>query len=256
MADSSTGTENVRSTAGFFDATIWSTILKAKAGEGEAVRQAALERMLARYRQPIFRHIYASLSGPRRTSENAEDLTQDFIHQCLRLDFLKQVSPDVGRFRTFIKTCVKNFLRDQHVRETAEKRGAGQIPASLDETDEDGNRLLNPAGVTVLPDRVLDREWALSVLNQSLEDLGKECAAARREDLFEALKGHLGRVPEAGTAKEIGARLGMSEGSVHTAMNRMRKRLGELISTEIQQTVGTEEDWREELKYLIELLGS
>jgi hypothetical protein len=47
----------------------------------------------------------------------------------------------------------------------------------------------------------------------------------------------------------------MAEGAVHTAMNRLRKRLGELIGDEVRQTVGTQEDWRQELKYLVELLG-
>ena len=237
--------------AGFFEHTIWSTVLKAKAGD-EQTRAAALERLLTRYRQPILRHIQACQGC---SPEQAEDLTQGFLHQCLRLDFLSQVSAEHGRFRTFIKTCIKNFLRDQHVRERAAKRGGGQAPVSLDETDGEGNRLLDPAAPAATPDVVLDREWALSVLNRALEALSHECMAARRGELFEALKGHLGRVPEAGTAAEVGARLGMAEGAVHTAMNRLRKRLGELIGDEVRQTVGTQEDWRQELKYLVELLG-
>lgn len=177
------------STVGFFEKTVWSTVLKAKEGEDQS-RQAALERLLERYRQPILRHIQASLSGHRRTPEHAEDLTQEFIHQCLRLDFLKQVSPERGRFRAFIKSCITNFLRDQHDRESAQKRGGGVEAASLDETDAEGHRLLDPAAPLGSPDDILDREWALSILDRAIEGLGQECVAARRGDLFEALKGN------------------------------------------------------------------
>jgi len=240
-------------TTGFFEKTIWSTVLKAK-GTDEKERAAALGRLLERYRRPIFRHILASLSGERRTPENAEDLTQEFIQQCLRLEFLKEVGPEQGRFRTFVKTCVRNFLRDQHVRESAQKRGGGHSPLSLDEADEDGNPVLDPAGKELSLESVLDREWALNVVERALEVLERECAAARRAGLFQALKGHLGRAPEPGTAKELGAKLGMSEGAVNTAMNRMRGRLAEQIREEVRQTVGPNENWREELKYLIELM--
>jgi RNA polymerase sigma-70 factor (ECF subfamily) len=239
------------SPGGFFEATLWSTIIKAKDGD-ESTRSAAMDRMLARYRQPILRHIQ---DCQRCEPEQAEDLCQGFLTQCLRLDFLKRVAPEHGRFRTFIKTCIGNFLRDEHVRASAQKRGGGQTPESLDATDEDGHRLVDPADVPTDPGLVLDREWALQVLDRAMERLRRESATSLRASTVEALEGHLGRAPDAGTAEAIGARLGAKVGTVHVAMSRTRGRLGELIREEIRQTVGTEEDLREELSYLIELLG-
>lgn len=237
--------------AGFFEHTIWSTIIKAQMG-GEATRLAALERLLTRYRQPILRHIQSCQDCSR---EKAEDLTQEFICQCIRLDFLRQVNPEQGRFRTFVKTCVRNFLRDAHVRETAAKRGGGQTPLSLDETDGEGNPLVEAATPPRLPETQPDREWALNVLDRALAELKRECEAAGRGELFETLRGHLGHAPEPATAVQLAARLGMKEGTVHTAMSRLRRRLGELINEEVRQTVGTQDDWRAELRYLVELLG-
>lgn len=240
---------------GFFEATIWSTVLKAKGDAGLPEQQAALERLLTRYRLPILGQIQATLGGRSRTLEQVEDLTQEFIHRCLRRDFLKNVSADQGRFRAFIKVCIKHFLRDQHEWATARKRGSGETAVSIDEVDEDGRPLMEPAGSAPSPDTLLDREWALNVLGRAMDELKRECGNAEREELFEALKGHLGRDARTCPAKELGARLGMSEGAVNVAMNRMRRRLGELISDEVRQTVGTHGDWREELKYLVELLG-
>lgn len=239
--------------AGFFEATRWSTIIDGGHSNDTEVKRAALERLFARYHRPIFCHIQASLPPSRRGE--AEDLTQAFILQALRLDFLKNVSPDRGRFRTFIKRCIHNFLCDEHDRNTAIKQGGGQTLASLDETDGEGNRVNDPSAPVIPPGIALDREWALSVLENSLSRLEQECVSARQGELFKALKGHLGHAPEDRTAKEIGERLGMKEGTVHVALNRMRGRLGNIIQEEIKQTVGTEEDWREELRYLVDLLG-
>ncbi|MCP5521843.1 MAG: sigma-70 family RNA polymerase sigma factor [Verrucomicrobiales bacterium] len=235
----------------FFEATVWSTILKAQGSE-DTEREAALERLLKRYRGPILLHIQ---TVQRCAPEQAEDLTQEFFLQGLRLEFLKDVSPDKGRFRTFIKRCVGNFLRDRHVRESALKRGGGQVPLSLDQTDEDGRRMLDPAAPEDRLEMALDRAWALSVLEHATEGLREEYREKGQEELFSAMEGQLGGVAGQPSAAEVGKRLGMKEGAVHTAMHRMRARLGERIREEVRQTVRSEDDWREELKYLVELLG-
>jgi len=49
--------------------------------------------------------------------------------------------------------------------------------------------------------------------------------------------------------------LGWSEGAVKVAIHRLRKRFRDLVKAEIAQTVATEEQVREELRYLIEVVG-
>ena len=242
--------------AGFFPPTIWSTICKAQGGTEEE-RQAALERLLGRYRKPILKEIQSHLPGNNRSPERAEDFTQEFLCQCLRPNFLKKVreDPENGSFRRFVKVCIAYFLRDQHKRESAKVRNPGQAPRSLDETDEEGNRLLDPAAPSQLPGNTLDRQWALTVLDHALATLRTESKTARQGELFEALRGRLGGVPATGMTAEISARLGMSMGAVNVAFHRMRIRLGELISEEVRQTLGEKEDWRNELKYLVQLLA-
>lgn len=237
--------------AGFFDATSWTTVFQAKAGR-EQEKASAMERLLTRYRVPILRQIEASLSPARR--QEAEDLTQEFIYQCLRLDFLREVSPEHGLFRTFVKRCIANFLRDQHVRQTAAKRGSGQAVMSLDETDENGNRLLDPAGAIPSLEEHIDRIWAKTLLENSLMRLRKEYDAKGQQKLFAALEGSLSGTSEKFTAAAIGESLEMSEGAVRTALSRLRVRLGELLREEVRDTVGPKADWRCELSYLARLM--
>ncbi len=235
----------------FFDQTKWSTVLRAGADDTQ-VRLAALERLLTRYRRPILLEFQ---SRARCAPLEAEELAHQFFHDCLRRDFLKDIDPARGRFRAFIKGCITNFLRDQHDKFTAQKRGGGLAPVSLDETYEDGTPRHDPAGENESPHFDLDRAWAREVLELALAELEQECVNARRGPLFVALKPFLQGDPENGGYSAAASRLGMNEGAVRVAAHRLRQRLGELIEAEIKQTVTVAEDWRDELRYFLELLG-
>lgn len=236
---------------GFFQPTIWSTILKVQTGS-EKDRQAAWNRLLQRYRLPII----CEIERRRRCNRSeAEDLAHEFIADGLRRDFLGQVSASQGRFRTFVKACLKHFLRDVHLRETALKRGGGQKVMSLDEEDEDGHRLIEPAASGDSPSDMLDKAWAQEILMASLAQLCQECEFSRRGSLFEALRPFLGGETSSESYRTLSARLGMTESAIKKAVQRLRQRLGEIIAEEVRQTVGSQEDWREELRYLAALLG-
>jgi hypothetical protein len=47
----------------------------------------------------------------------------------------------------------------------------------------------------------------------------------------------------------------MSEGAVKMAASRIRTRLKGLVREEIMQTVANEQDWQEEVRYLIQLFA-
>jgi len=47
----------------------------------------------------------------------------------------------------------------------------------------------------------------------------------------------------------------MSEAAVKMAASRIRARLKGLVREEIMQTVASQEDWQDEVRYLIQLFG-
>jgi len=225
----------------FYPATGWATIIGAKDD------LAAMERLLTRYRCPILLEIQ-SRAGCNRA--DAEELTQEFIRTCLRRDFLKNVDPRKGRFRCFVKKCIVNFLRDLHRKQAGEPE-----QRSLDETDAEGEKLIELHGEVPTPEMSLDAQWAHQVLGFSLARLQEDCVAARRESLFSRLKIFLHTDPKGDSYQAVAADLSMNEGAVRTAVHRMRQRLGEIVKEEILETVATDEELRDELRYFIELLG-
>jgi RNA polymerase sigma-70 factor (ECF subfamily) len=62
---------------------------------------------------------------------------------------------------------------------------------------------------------------------------------------------HAGEISQA----EAAAQLGISEGAIKVAIHRLRKRFRDLVKAEIAQTVSSEQEVREELRYLIEVVS-
>jgi RNA polymerase sigma-70 factor (ECF subfamily) len=232
--------------AGAFATTHWSLVLRA-ADKSEA----ALETLFGQYREPLLVWLRSRGLPPA----DAEDLLHSFLEGMLRREALSTVAREKGRFRTFLLACLKHHLQDQRDKQMASKRGAGQAVASLDETDEEGLALHQPASTGATPDLQYDRAWAESVMANSLRRLQEECADQGHAALYAALEPAMFADDTASPYREIGTNLGMSEGAVKVAASRIRTRLRGIVREEIMQTVANEEDWQDEVRYLIQLFG-
>src|SRR5204862_1398091 len=133
---------------GLFAATQWSLVLRARDKS-----EAALESLFAHYRDPLL--VWLRIQG--YTLPDAEDILQGFMQGLLRREALSGVAREKGRFRTFLLRCLKNYLRDEHDKKVTAKRGAGQAIESLDETDEEGRAIFEPASRGATPDLEYDR---------------------------------------------------------------------------------------------------
>lgn len=122
--------------------------------------------------------------------------------------------------------------------------------ASLDEKDEEGQSLLDPAMPEAAPDLAYDRAWAHEVLARSLARLEAECARNGHAELCAALEPVLFQDPNAPAYAEIAKQLGMTDAAVKTAAYRIRQRMRTFIREEVLQTVTNQEGLVEELKYL------
>lgn len=103
------------------------------------------------------------------------------------------------------------------------------------------------------PEHVSDREWALKTISSALRVLRDEMAKAGKGDQFDALKGSLtGR--ETWSREVVAARLGISENAVTVATHRLRQRYRKLLRAAIAETVNSEADLNDEMRYLVAVL--
>jgi RNA polymerase sigma-70 factor (ECF subfamily) len=234
-----------------FKQTHWSLVLAAnQAASPEA--QEALEQLCKTYWYPVY--IFVRRRG--HDVESAKDLTQEFFARLLAKQYLRIADRERGRFRTFLLSCVDHFLSNERKKESTLKRGGGYTFVPLDETSAEDRYQVEPVE-DMSPDRLLDRRWAMTVLELSLKELQREHVESGKAAHFEALQECLSGAKDASSSfAEIGARLGMTEAAARQAASRMRARFGELLRQSVAQTVASPQDLETEMNHLCTILSS
>ena len=194
----------------------------------------------------------------RRTGcgpEDAEDLVQGFFLQLLRREVLKSVQREGGRFRSFLLGTLKHYLSDEKERAGAMKRGGSRQFVSWDPAQAEQQFLREPVD-TDSPDRLFERRWALTLLEQAMKRLQLECLDAGNAERFAQLKGFVSGEKGELSYAEAAERTGLTPGAVKSAIFRLRRRYHELIREEVSQTVADPREIEDELRYLLELFSA
>jgi RNA polymerase sigma factor (sigma-70 family) len=230
-----------------FVTTQWSVVLAAQ--ERSPAAEAALEKLCRTYWWPLYGFVRRQGSSP----EEAQDLTQGFFAMLLERRDFQSVRREKGRLRSYLLVSLKNFLAKAHRREMAVKRGEGQSLVPLDELLARERADLEPAD-NLSADKIYERRWALTLLEQVLARLEDEYRAAGNAPLFEQLKELLADEPDRPSQADIAAGLGMTENAVKQAFHRLRQRYRELLQEEIANTVAAPGDIEDELRHFISVL--
>lgn len=231
-----------------FQTTRWSLVHRANGDVDEEAR-AALAALCDSYWYPIYAYIRRSGRG----AHDAEDLTQGFFARLLEKDILAAADPAKGKLRTFLLTCVRNYLHNEHARASAERRGAHLLTSFNQDWAEE--RYATEPADDLTPDRLYQRRWALTLLEFTLQLLGEEYAADGKGDLFTALRPCLGFSKEkTPNYSDLATRLGSSESAVKTQVFRLRQRWREILFQQVSLTLDdpTSDEIKGELSELLE----
>ena len=230
-----------------FATTHWSIVVSAGSSHSpEASR--ALAVLCESYWFPL----YAFVRRAGYSTEDAQDLTQEFFANLLAQRLLTKADSRKGKFRSFLLAALKHFMSDQRDRRNAQKRGGSHSVISFDSLDAETRYRLEPA-TDLTPEKMFEKQWALSLLGQVISRLQADLAAEGKAALFEALKDTLGGSRSTSYAN-IGAKLGITEGAVKVAVHRLRRRYRALLREEIAQTVADSDEIGDEIRYLLSCL--
>ena len=230
--------------AGSFATTHWSMVLSAGQRASPA-SAAALADLCQRYWYPLYVYVRRSIHDVHE----ARDLTQAFFARLLEKNTLALADPQRGRFRNFLLTALKHFLINEWEKTKAQKRGGGRAALPLDFDAKESQISLEPAHAWT-PERLFERHWALTLLDQVLAKLRAEHVAAGKGPLFEHLKIFLAGETSEGSYAQSAAALGLSPGAVKVAAHRLRKRYRELLRHEVAQTVADDDEVEDEIRAL------
>ena len=230
-----------------FTTTHWSVVLAAKEDSSPAAADA-LAQLCRAYWYPLYAYVRRKGYGVA----DAQDLTQEFFARFLEKHWLGAVDRRKGKFRSFLLSSLEHFLAKEWVRAHRLKRGGGQTIIAWEGCNPEERYRLEPADDWTA-ERIYERRWALTVLEQAMSTLAAEYAATGKQPLFEELKPFISGEDE--PYPELAARLQMSEGAVRVAVHRLRQRYGESVRGEIAKIVQRPEDLEEELRHLFAALS-
>ena len=238
-----------------FRTTQWTQVLAARGESAEA--KHALRDLCEAYYGPV----EAFVGRYRAGRDDARDLTHQFFAKLLEGNSLKGVQRTRGRFRSYLLGAVKHFLSDQADRASAEKRGSGQTPQSLDGSprhDRSERREHAPLDVAdphgFPPDAFFDRQWALTIVEKAMSALQAESQDRGETQRFEVLRRWLIPSEDGAVAAEASRSLDMTDGAFKVAVHRLRQRFRQLVKDQIASSVDGPEALQEELDYLIQAL--
>ena len=172
----------------------------------------------------------------------------------LEKDYLGDVDRSKGKFRSFLLAALKHFLSKEWARAKTLKRGGGHTLVPLDTLSAEDRYRREPED-NATPERLFERRWALTLLDQVLTRLSKEYEAAGKRAMFEQLQGCLTGDSDLLPYAELAARLGMTEGAVKVAVHRLRRRYRGVLRDEIAQTVADPAEIDDEIRQLFSALG-
>ena len=225
-----------------FATTRWTLVLAAGKTRGATLDTcAALEELCRIYWYPLYAFVRRRGYG----THDAEDIVQGFFARLIRLNSLSGTGREKGKFRAFLLAGVNHYMADEWARNSAAKRDVRKT-VFLDALEAESRYALEPVD-HLTPERVFERQWALSLLENVVRLLRGEYESAGKGELFAglsfALTGDRSAVPYA----DLASRLNLSEGALRVAVHRIRQRYRQLLREEIAHTLAEGEDVDAEL---------
>lgn len=219
-----------------FPDTVWSSLL-GREGPATPERVAAMEDLARAYWRPVYKFIRTAGGA---SIEDAKDLTQEFFSYLLEGSVLAKYEPAKGRFRTFLKGVLRNFLSVERRDASRLKRGGGRAFVPLDIAALETPQFLAERD-RLSPEEAFDRQWASEILSESLAELRRQFTAEKREihlrayEAYHEIGGAEGRPTYAALARE----LGLTEQQVKDHLAVARERLEKIVRERLARRVAS-----------------
>jgi RNA polymerase sigma-70 factor (ECF subfamily) len=232
-----------------FTTTHWSVVLRSRDVQSDATQQALAE-LTQTYWYPLY--VFSRRQG--NSEHDAMDLTQGFFVHLLNGHALETVSPEKGRFRSFLLASFKNFMANQRRAAETIRRGGGVTTLSLTPDDFPARYSREPVHEET-PELCYQRSWAEALLIKVRGELADDYKRAGKSELYTLLEPHLTHQGDAVPRADISRQLNLSSAAVAMSIHRMRRRYGELLRQAVAATVDDPDDVEDELQSLMEIVS-
>jgi RNA polymerase sigma factor (sigma-70 family) len=170
---------------GRFPETHWSAVIAARSDD-PVERRRALDLLISAYWKPVYKYIRIHWN---KSSDEAQDLTQEFFTRLIEKDFLDRYDPARARLRTYLRVCVDGVVANESKAAGRLKRGGDAIHLSLDfrAAETELARVVPVPPQLASPESIDDwfeKEWIRSLFVLAVETLLEECEARGKKVHF------------------------------------------------------------------------
>jgi hypothetical protein len=171
-----TGDGTIGGGDGRFPETRWSAVIAARSDD-PVERRRALDLLISAYWKPVYKYIRIHWN---KSSDEAQDLRQEFFTHLIEKDFLDRYDPARARLRTYLRVCVDGVIANESKAAGRLKRGGDAIHLSLDfnaaeiELARVSPALRQMASSDAIED-CFEKEWIRSLFTLAVESLRGEC---------------------------------------------------------------------------------
>jgi RNA polymerase sigma factor (sigma-70 family) len=215
---------------------------------GTRADDPSLRRFADLYWKPVYCLIRRAGA---RTNEEAKDLTQEFfVKEVLTGALLEKYAPERGRFRTFLKVVVTNFVRHSRRDAARQKRGGEVTLVSLeDEAFELSDAV--PDAQSLTAEEAFDAGWRYAVVARAVDRVRSVLAAEGKDAYFEVFRRYdVERPAVEPSYRDVGEALGLSADTVKNYLTRARQEFRDAVIAVLRETVATPEELAAELRDL------
>jgi RNA polymerase sigma-70 factor (ECF subfamily) len=227
-----------------FPNTEWTQLAQATL-HGEPSGRAAMESLCRSYWEPV--RAYVLFRGWPK--DESADLAQSFFLYLMENSVLRKADRERGKFRSFLQGVLNHFLLTERDSRLRQKRRGGREHVAVEDAEEE----LSEHAAHI---EFFDRQWAATMMKVCVEKLQSECAAKRGDAVSSMMMAYAGGAGEVLSYAEASARLQMSEGAFRSEVLTWRRRLRELLRSEVRRTVSAPHEVEEEMGYLHRLLAA
>lgn len=223
-----------------FATTRWSLVIEAGTPDGTR----ALSALCRAYWAPV----HAFILGHGLTPDDAADVTQGFFERFLMRGDITRVDQARGRFRSWLRKCAHNYLRNWFAQRKALKVGGKALHVDVD-------LVASELKSEETPQHLFERRWALTLMERALERLRKRYQRLHKEDVFAHLHVELAGAPNEAKDEDIARLLGRRIKSLRVERHRLKQRFSECLRAEVRDTVADEADIDDEIRRMIDVLA-
>lgn len=229
-----------------FTDTPWTLIGALRDGD-DATRRNAMDTLVGLYWPAVYGYLRRRGEDRDRAMESAQAFFADVV---MGRSLFTKADPTRGRLRTLVLTALQNFRRDAARARAREPQMPETAKDEIDRIEQSLHALGNSG-----PETEFHRQWAAAVLNEAVRRCREHFVRAGKLghwDLFEArelapLTGSIAPRSLADLAVELGYR---SAPDAAAAIQTVKKRLLALLEEVICETVGSEDEGEEELRWI------